>query len=50
MLLNISSDINECINDNGHCEYICINNNGSYICSCHDGYSLDINGRNCTGT
>ena len=49
MLLNIFSDINECINDNGHCEHICINTNGNYSCSCQDGYSLDINEKNCTG-
>ena len=49
MLLNIFSDINECSNDNGHCEHICININGNYSCSCQDGYSLDINEKNCTG-
>ena len=45
-----SLDINECTNDNGNCEHNCINNNGSYSCSCYNGYSLDVNGRNCTGT
>ena len=49
MLLNIFSDINECSNDNGHCEHVCINTNGNYSCSCQDGYSLDINEKNCTG-
>ena len=43
------SDINECTNDNGNCEHNCTNADGSYSCSCHNGYHLEINGRNCTG-
>ena len=32
-----------------NCEQNCTNTVGSYNCSCNTGYSLDSNGRNCTG-
>ena len=44
-----AADINECTSNNGNCEHICINTNGSYSCSCYNGYSLDMNRKNCTG-
>ena len=31
------------------CEHICTNNNGSFTCSCYNGYELDENGRSCNG-
>ena len=45
------TDINECGTDNGGCEQICTNTNGSYMyyCLCASGYMLDGNGRNCSG-
>ena len=43
-------DIDECNEDNGGCEQICNNTVGSYECFCRDGYELDSNGINCTGT
>ena len=46
-ICNIHVDVDECINSD--CEHICTNIDGSYICSCIDGYSLDENGRNCSG-
>ena len=33
-------DINECLIDNGDCQHQCVNTNGSYMCTCHDGYRL----------
>ena len=42
-------DVNECTDNNGDCEQICVNNEGSYSCSCKNGYSLNSNGRNCSG-
>ena len=42
-------DIDECMDSNGGCEYTCINTNGSYTCSCPDGFHLSPNGLNCTG-
>ena len=54
MILHIAviyyiSDVNECINNNGGCEHACVNNEGSYSCSCKSGYSLNSNNRNCSG-
>ena len=43
------SDVNECTGYNGGCEHTCINSEGSYSCSCKSGYSLNSNGRNCSG-
>lgn len=40
-------DIDECIDSD--CEQNCTNTDGSYICSCHSGYTLDSNGKNCSG-
>ena len=34
----ISKDINECDKNNGGCEQKCDNNEGSFVCSCFDGY------------
>lgn len=36
----LSSDINECESNNGHCEQHCHNTQGSYRCSCEEGYDL----------
>ena len=33
-------DIDECISDNGGCDLNCTNTDGSYYCSCNDGYIL----------
>ena len=43
-------DTDECNQDNGGCDQICNNAIGSYECSCRDGYELEFNGINCTGT
>ncbi|CAL2041939.1 unnamed protein product [Caenorhabditis brenneri] len=34
------ADINECLKDNGHCDHLCINTQGSYKCACRNGYDL----------
>ena len=47
--LNVDLDINECEISNGGCEHQCENTNGSYICECNKGFSLDGNGKTCTG-
>ena len=49
MLLS-STDINECNESNGGCIYNCTNTEGSFECSCRDGYKLDSYGTNCSGT
>nr|XP_006818543.1 PREDICTED: fibrillin-3-like [Saccoglossus kowalevskii] len=41
------SDINECLNNNGGCEQICENTQGSYVCHCHPGYGLANDGHSC---
>ncbi|XP_067419742.1 growth arrest-specific protein 6 isoform X1 [Emydura macquarii macquarii] len=33
-------DINECSVQNGGCNQVCLNNPGSYRCSCYNGYTL----------
>ena len=43
------SDINECDEGISGCDQTCTNTNGSYTCSCSDGYVLDADGHNCNG-
>ena len=43
-----TTDINECEEFNGNCEHNCTNTNGSYDCSCDEGYVLNEDGYNCT--
>ena len=49
-------DINECLVDNGGCEFSCINLEGinnttglGYQCGCDDGYQLAPNNHDCNG-
>ena len=44
------TDINECAESNGGCSHNCNNTEGSFECSCRDGYILDGDGKNCSGT
>lgn len=41
------TDIDEC--QFSDCEHECNNSIGSFECLCYSGYSLDVNGFNCTG-
>ena len=41
--------VNECEVDNGGCEHLCMDQPKSFSCGCRSGYTLDSNGRNCTG-
>ena len=41
------SDIDECMED--PCDHNCTNTDGSFTCSCNNGYELDENGRSCNG-
>ena len=43
------TDINECDESNGGCSHNCNNTEGSFECSCRDGYMLDSNGAICSG-
>ena len=46
------ADIEECWIDslNGGCQHICVNTPGSYYCKCFDGYTLNADGKTCSGT
>ena len=44
-----NTDIDECATDNGGCEHTCTNMEGSFGCSCPAGYSLTVDGFNCSG-
>ncbi|XP_017085480.2 dorsal-ventral patterning protein tolloid [Drosophila eugracilis] len=41
------TDIDECAVNNGGCQHECRNTIGSYICMCHNGYSMHENGHDC---
>ena len=43
------SDIDECATNDGGCAQTCNNTDGSYTCSCLDGYSSTDNGITCIG-
>ncbi|KAG8232307.1 hypothetical protein J437_LFUL018286 [Ladona fulva] len=40
-------DINECLDNNGDCEHLCINEQGGYRCECDDGWKLQRDNRTC---
>ena len=43
------TDINECIDNVTLCDHICVNTDGSYFCSCMDGYVLKKGTNMCIG-
>ena len=45
----LSVDTVECDNNNGGCEHNCANTEGSYYCTCREGYRLASNDENCEG-
>ena len=40
-------DVDECENNLHNCSYMCVNQNGSYSCTCDRGYSLQDDGETC---
>lgn len=42
-------DIDECVSGSHNCEQICMNNNGSFECSCNDGFKLSTDRKSCVG-
>ena len=42
-------DINECADENGGCEQLCSNTDGSYQCRCKLGYKLKNDKHYCNG-
>ena len=43
------ADVNECSVNNGGCSDVCTNTVGSYQCSCSTGFTLQSDGKTCTG-
>ena len=43
------ADINECTINNGGCEQVCINIEGSHRCACYEGYSYNEESGECAG-
>ncbi|CAH2008151.1 unnamed protein product [Acanthoscelides obtectus] len=41
------TDMDECAVNQGGCQHECQNTFGSYVCTCHNGYTLHENGRDC---
>lgn len=44
------SDMDECALSPKPCNFLCKNTEGSYLCSCPRGYSLQPDGKTCKGT
>ena len=44
------SDYDECVDDNGGCEQLCINLIPGHMCDCYGGYNLGDDGQSCNGT
>ena len=43
------ADVDECAGNRGGCQQICTNTDGSFVCSCRDGFRLASDGRSCEG-
>ena len=44
-----TTDIDECLTGSHSCAHKCANSEGSYTCSCFDGYTTNDNGGYCYG-
>ena len=44
---SFSTDVNECMTDNGGCSHKCINTYQSHKCRCPNGLVLSSNGKTC---
>lgn len=42
-------DIDECYTRTHACQQVCVNQRGSYRCECNTGYTLNNDGKTCTG-
>ena len=43
------ADINECLSANGGCDHTCTNTEGSFYCTCDNGYELHSDKLTCEG-
>lgn len=48
-VLLLPSDIDECATGENQCNQKCNNTEGSYLCSCVDGFRLDTDNVTCIG-
>ena len=46
-IMHFDVDVNECLSNNGGCEQICTNREGSFECSCNPGFTLNSDGFTC---
>jgi hypothetical protein len=44
------ADVDECTTAKENCDQICTNTDGSFTCSCEDGFRLSIDRHSCVGT
>lgn len=49
LLVCTHSDFDECSVNNGGCQDICTNTDGSYYCSCQSGYIFGPDNKTCVG-
>ena len=42
-------DVDECATHADNCEVGCVNTDGSFQCTCNEGYKLQQNGHSCEG-
>ena len=50
LIKDLYIDIDECSDPQVHgCQHTCVNTIGSFYCDCDPGYTLDTNGKTCTG-
>ena len=49
MYLRGIADINECDDRNGDCQHNCVDTDGSYYCTCRDGFTLEADAYECGG-
>ena len=47
--LSYLTDLIECVDMNGNCTHNCINTEGSYYCTCDNGYELSDDKHTCEG-
>ena len=46
---HIIADVDECSEETDECTQNCDNTIGSYVCSCNDGFIIDVDRRTCDG-
>lgn len=47
MFVFVWTDVDECLDNNGGCQQVCVNTMGSYECQCTEGFFLSDNQHTC---